>query len=262
MLGKLIKTDLKSTARTFLPICAGLMILAVAMIVCVMTMSKNDVGSLANTTSEIAYLLYSLTLIVFSGLAFIVPVQRFQRCVLKNDAYLMLTIPVKPWMHIVSKLVCSVVWYIAAQICRWIITSIMFAQSSEFITVGDLLFSVSGNNDTKLMIINTLMSFLNTLLLIIFAQLFLYMVYVLGSMFNKNKNMATVFIAIGGIVLLSWIYGIVIVTSFNSINGSSRGLFAAMISGYRIVTSIYYAAFSVIFYIVTTLLLGKKYNLP
>lgn len=255
MLGKLIKTDLKSTARTFLPICAGLMILAIAMIICMVTVSKNDVGIWANTIAGIAFLLYTITLMVFFGLAFIVPLQRFQRCVLKNDAYLMLTIPVKPWMHVVSKLVCSLVWYIAAQICRCIITSIMYARNSEFFTfsAGNLFFG--RDDDTKAVFLNTLMSFLNTLLLMIFAQLFLYMVYVLGSMFNKNRNLATVFIAIAGIVLLSWIYGIVLFSVLNSMRASiSRGLFYGAMC-------IFYAVFSVIFYIVTTLLLEKKYDL-
>lgn len=259
MLGKLIKTDLKSTARGFIPVCAGLLILAIAMIICV-TAVPEGTSDVANASFAVAYLIYSLTLIVFTGLAFIIPVQRFKRCILNNDAYLMLTIPVHPWMHVISKLVCSIIWYIAAQICRLIVTLIMFANDEDFKSVMGLFMSVSGKGDNKEWIWQNVVSFFSTLLLIILAQLFLYMVYVISSMFNKNRGVITVLLAIFGIVILSWGYGMVMVLSYRVLDRSA-GMFSSFYIGYRLLICAYYAVCSIVFYIATTLILGKKYNL-
>ena len=266
MLSKLFKTDLRSTARSFVPVCFGVLVLAAAMIVCmVMILSSEEVTSAAEASLIVAYVISFLALFVFSALAFIIPVQRFRRCVMKNDAYLMLTIPIRPSLHIASKLLCSVVWYIAAQICRAIVTAIMFfADKSDLIGFGELmsfftLGRTKGEFDTDI-ILYILLSFFNTLLLIIMAQLFLYMVFVIASMSSKNSGVLTVLLAIGGSVLITWGYSLVFAMWMNFGSGDA---FDYITSGMRFIpTLIYYAVLSIVFYFVTAYIMDHKYNLP
>ena len=180
------------------------------------------------------------------------------------DAYLMLTIPVTPRMHIVSKLICSVVWYLAAQVCKALVTMIMiFADKDDVFGISGLFRVLitgreNGGIDTE-NIVYILMNFLNSLMLIIFVQLFLYMVFVIASLSNKNRGILTVLIAMGGSVLLSWGYGMVFSLSLKLTRGDFLDYLS---SSMRYVPQLaYYAVLSIVFYFVTAFILDKKYNL-
>ncbi|SDA27823.1 hypothetical protein SAMN02910447_02889 [Ruminococcus sp. YE71] len=266
MLIKLIKSDLRSTARTFVPICIGLLVLAVAMIGCMVlipTEGKN-ISDTASVSMMVAYIICTISIFVFSVLAFLIPLLRFRRCVMKNDAYLMLTIPISPKWHIASKLLCSVVWYIAAQACKGIVTGIMMlADKDDIFGVGSLLKTLFTGRDTDKFdldnVVYVAVSFMNSLMLIIFVQLFLYMVFVIASMSNKNKGLLTVLIAIGGSVLLSWGYGMVFAVTLRF---TKDNFYDYLTSSIRYVPSlIYYTVLAVVFYIITAFILDKKYNL-
>ncbi len=266
MLSKLFKTDLRSTARSFVPVCFGILVLAAAMIVCmVMIRSSEEVTSAAEASLIVAYVISFLALFVFSALAFIIPVQRFRRCVMKNDAYLMLTIPIRPSLHIASKLLCSVVWYIAAQICRAIVTGIMIlSDKSDLIGFGEMVtyftFGRSSGEFDVDSVLYVLLSFFNTLMLIIMSQLFLYMVFVIASMSSKNSGVLTVLLAIGGSVLITWGYSLVFAMWMNFGSGDALDYMFSQMS--YIPTLIYYAVLSIVFYFVTAYIMDHKYNLP
>ncbi len=267
MLIKLIKTDLRCTARSFVPVCLGLLVLAVAMIGCMVMIptDNTDTHDVAFVTLIVAYIICMVALFVFSGLAFLIPMLRFRRCVMSNDAYLMLTIPIRPSLHIASKLICSVVWYMAAQLCKAIVTGIMIASDKDNkLGIGDLfkMFTIGRDEEvfTADNILYILMGFFNSLLLIITAQLFLYLVFVIASMSNKNKGLLSVLMAIGGSVLLSWGYGVIFVLSLRMVQDGDLIDYAT--SGMRYVPSIiYYAVLSIAFYLGTSYILDHKYNL-
>ena len=62
MLGKLIKTDLKSTARLFLPLCGAIMALCITMVLCMKVMPESDLG---NLTKSITYVIYNISIFAF-----------------------------------------------------------------------------------------------------------------------------------------------------------------------------------------------------
>jgi hypothetical protein len=121
MLGKLTKYEIKSTASTFLLIYAAVLILAVINRVFYGFGFFNSV-SVGNTTfasqfgwigdlfTTLFTMLYILMIIAMFVAVMIVVILRFYRNMFGSEGYLMHTLPVKPWQHIVSKMLGSALW--------------------------------------------------------------------------------------------------------------------------------------------------------
>ena len=102
MLGKLIKYEYKSTARTFFPIYIALLLVAV--INRVFRMGDIDMAWGISTLALVGLF------IALGVLTIIVIVQRFNKNLLGDEGYLMFTLPVNSEQLILSKLVISIVW--------------------------------------------------------------------------------------------------------------------------------------------------------
>lgn len=258
MLRKLIKTDLKSTARIFFPLCASFFILALTLIFC-STILDTSTSNIANATSMVAFILYILVSTAFIAMAFIVPLLRFQKCILKNDAYLMLSIPIAPSFHIISKILCSLLWYLVAVFCRTIISFVMasvasndFSSFSSMPSLLDLFSGLLVSGTTEYSVLYRILYILDPILKFIFAELFIYMIIVLGALSKKSRGLLTAIYAVVGIVVLSWIYGVIFAY------GIANEMFYYNI---LLCLSAYFLLFSIIFYFITAYILDKKYDL-
>lgn len=258
MLGKLIKTDLKSTARLFLPLCGAIMALCITMVLCMKVMPESDLG---NLTKSITYVIYNIAIFAFSVLAFFVPILRFRSCIMKDEAYLMLSIPIKPWMHLVSKLICSLIWVTASRICKYIVSMVMAAAAGEDANHMNSSFAMlfgEQMNTKKILIWNFCME----LLLVITIQLFTYLVSIISAKSAKHRRGLSVAYTIGGTVLMSWGFGAVLMLYFKHIAPESRvsNVADGLITVY-IPSIIYLAVLSVAFYTASALILTKKFDL-
>ena len=122
MLGKLIKYEVKASARVFLTLYAGLVIFALLnRIFGVTEMHTGFLGVL----SALLMIGYSLLVASIFIITFVVMIQRFYRNFLKDEGYLMFTLPVKPWQLIVSKLTVSVMWVFVSSILVTLSVGIM-----------------------------------------------------------------------------------------------------------------------------------------
>jgi len=108
MLTKLLKYEIKATARTFLPIYTAILLVSI-------------VNRLIRLTSS--ELIFNLTSIVLGGLfialgvlTIIAIVQRFSKNLLSDEGYLMLTLPVTSSKLILSKLTTAVLWTVISGI--------------------------------------------------------------------------------------------------------------------------------------------------
>lgn len=122
MLGKLFKYDFKELGRFYLPvylIYAG--ITAAFSILMVIGLNSslldNDLFSLLFGIIAFVFVLAIIALVLFSGL---IVVYYFYRKFVTEEAYLTMTLPVKPWQHILSKLLGSAVW----RLFTWIIFAV------------------------------------------------------------------------------------------------------------------------------------------
>lgn len=105
MLGKLLKYEIKATARIFLPFYAVLLVsAAVHKLISDLSLSEWQAPEV------ISMMIYVIILSGMFVMTLIVMVQRFYKNLLSDEGYLMLTLPVHVWEHIISKLLVSMMW--------------------------------------------------------------------------------------------------------------------------------------------------------
>ena len=108
MLGKLMKYELRATARTMLPGFAAVIVLAgLTRLSAELLMSRGDFLTLVGT---IVTVLFVLACMAIGILALIIMIQRFRDNLLGDQGYLMHTLPVTETQLVTSKLISSTVW--------------------------------------------------------------------------------------------------------------------------------------------------------
>ena len=108
MLGKLMKYELRATGRTFLPLYAA--ILVSVLVTRLLMVSKFD------APSAIGGLVVFSLFIALGVITLLILIQRFYKNLLGEEGYLSMTLPVRPWQHILCKSLTSLVWYIFSSI--------------------------------------------------------------------------------------------------------------------------------------------------
>jgi len=124
MLGKLIKYEMRATARYFLPIHGAIM--ALALIIGIRGFDDNYV-------SVLNAILPAALALSFAGLGvmtILLVVKRFDSNLLGDEGYLMFTLPVKTSELILSKIITSMIWVLAS--------SAVFILSMGFIIIRDI----------------------------------------------------------------------------------------------------------------------------
>ena len=115
MLNKLLKYEIKATARLFLPLYATILIFAAINLFFLAAPDANENSisfyELAVGIGMIVYVILMTGLVVMT---LFVLVQRFYKNLLSDEGYLMFTLPVKSWSHILSKLMIAMLWTIAS----------------------------------------------------------------------------------------------------------------------------------------------------
>ena len=115
MLGKLIKHEFRATARIMLPMLAALIALSL--------LANLSVHGLAGNLSNVPVLrIVFIVIVVFFAIAvvatavmtLVIMISRFYRNLMKDEGYLMFTLPVSVHELIWSKLIVSLVWFLAA----------------------------------------------------------------------------------------------------------------------------------------------------
>jgi hypothetical protein len=117
MLGKLMKYEFKATGRIFLPLFAALLVVAGVNRLFIDLNFK--VPQIIGTTVSV------IMIVAICVIALIITLQRFYRNLLKNEGYLMFTLPVSTDSLIWSKLFVAAIWSVVSLIAVLIAVSIM-----------------------------------------------------------------------------------------------------------------------------------------
>lgn len=113
MLGKLLKYEFKATGRILLPLYAVLLVLSLLMHLSVTSsFDKIPWGSWYGVVQGLITMLYGCTFAVVLVVTVLLLVQRFYKNLLRDEGYLMNTLPVKPWQNVAAKLLPAIVWSI------------------------------------------------------------------------------------------------------------------------------------------------------
>lgn len=126
MLRKLMKYELKSTARTLLPLYGALIMFALINKIFIGTgLDGNNADFLGGIPAMISVMGYACTMAAVFIVTFFVIVQRFYKNLLGDEGYLMNTLPVPLWKNIASKLFVGVIWTVVSGFVAFISILIM-----------------------------------------------------------------------------------------------------------------------------------------
>lgn len=122
MLSKLIKYEFRATARYYLPIYAGLLLLS--LLTCLV--QAVQASELFTVLTVGIYVLFAMALLVITA---VVIVARFYRNLLGHEGYLMFTLPVTAGQNILAKLIPALVWMVGSGLLGALTIGFMVAGS-------------------------------------------------------------------------------------------------------------------------------------
>ena len=222
MLGKLIKHEFRATARIMLPVMGALMVLAL--------LANLSIRGLTSGLSDIPVLrILFVLIVVFFGIAIIATivmaivlmVSRFYRNLLKDEGYLMFTLPVSAHELVWSKLIVSMVWFLLTGLLIFLVmglTALNLANTNlemiieQFPSWQEISQFLREAGIQREVITLICQAGLGILLGAIVTCLHFYAAMSLGHMFTKDKILLSIVFFIGisfAFNLLSTAYGFV-----------------------------------------------------
>ena len=222
MLSKLMKYEMKATARTFLPLFGALLGMAIiSKLLGMMVPSQYEAPRVITLT------LYGFLLVAVFVMTFVVTIQRFYKSLLSEEGYLMFTLPVKPWMHIVTKMLVSALWIVTSLVTVVFSIAILAFEKlcdpviwSRF---GDLLGAFYDVRGAWLFTVSFVLLFIISLFV---NNLLVYASIAVGHLVNDHKILASIGAYFGLTTvsqILFMILGAIPVTA--GVMPFSRGLF-------------------------------------
>lgn len=106
MLGKLLKYEWKSTGRVLPLIYLAVLVLAL----CVGLSLRGSMYTEEGLRNILFISVYIILIVAMIVVTVVVIVERFYRSMISQEGYLMHTLPVKSWEHIISKACMAVIW--------------------------------------------------------------------------------------------------------------------------------------------------------
>jgi hypothetical protein len=197
MLSKLLKYELKATARILLPLYIVLLAYSVVhKMISVLTLNA------WRAPQVISFIVYIIILVGLFVMTMILIIQRFYKNLLTDEGYLMFTLPIKSWSHIICKLIISMMWTVVS--CFVGLASILIVFSREMFTDINLMslsdffqmFFELLDASVVLFLLECLLAFIVGLasnLLLIYASI------ALGHLFSRHKILAS----FGAFIVLS-----------------------------------------------------------
>ena len=267
MLGKLLKYELKATSRVFIPLYIAILVVS---IVNGLSLNLEILNIQGLATIVLMCLFISLFVITI-----VVTIQRFNKNLLKDEGYLMFTLPVSSKHLVLSKYLTSLIWTFLSFVVAFLSFTIIFMiptykyfDFSYFINEFNLLFS-------NMLNLNILGQFLKIILLMIISYtIFIFNVYLALSVgqlpiFNRFRNVSSFigFLVIN--LLISYAQNIVSlfvndasvnIEAIDNINYTISSVTSIVSKGLNIAIVINLIIILVLFF-ATTYILDKKLNL-
>ena len=203
MLGKLLKQEFRATGRLMLPAFGALVILSVLANISIWLLDRGNISN-----SVLAALLifvsvaFGLSVFGIMLMTLVLMVIRFYRNLLKDEGYLMHTLPVTVHGLVWSKLIVSLVWFVVSGLVVTLILGLtVLIQSGT--SLGELVAGLPKWEQVREFLASNgvNLSGLSTLFVlgIVFAAvlffancLHLYAAMAMGHMFNKDKVLLSV----------------------------------------------------------------------
>ena len=184
MLSRLLKFEIKSTARIYLPLYLLLFLMAVINRVFISINSET-----LETPMVISMMAYVSIIVAISVITLVVTIQRFYKNLLTDEGYLMFTLPVSVDANILSKLLVATLWNItSAVVSVFSVLVLALDQESlrEFTNMWNEMLEVMSKMNSSVYII-IFQSIVLILLSILVAILNMYVAMAIGRLVQKHR---------------------------------------------------------------------------
>ncbi len=268
MLGKLLKYDIKATARMFLPLYLTILVVATInrFFFAIPNLGEKSF-SFSSFAMVISMFVYVTLMIGMVLMTLIVLIQRFYKNLLGDEGYLMFTLPVQSWSHIFSKLTISMLWTVVSGIVAFcsiliisskdIFTPQIYKELSMLINEFRIFFGASAYLVSFEVIILGILGIASTILTI-------YAAIALGHLFNKYKLVASfgMYIVLKTISQIFMTLFAVIFSGLSIFQVESNFVpSATQICAFLLLPILYYGVITVVYFVLTNYILKKKLNL-
>ena len=269
MVGKLLKYDFKSMLRSFVPLWAAVLVVSVVNRFIIRIPESGNLQVIAGIITNLSMLLYAILLVGVNVIGIVLIIQRFYNGLLKDEGYLMFTLPAETWKHVCSKGITATA-IMSVNILVSIISVLVMAANIEFFELLRIGMDKLASMGMSLPVI-VFFAVVTVLLTAIKTVYLVYASMAIGHLTNKHRVGASVgaFIALNiAITTISSTF-ILIVSSIqggewlsNFLSGLFEGLSNAGISWLSFgAISLLNILQIVVFYIITERILAEKLNL-
>ena len=179
MLRKLLKYDLRANMKLYLFIWPAMLLLAGLQRLLLVT------GFLGHFLMSLLTGLMVLALIAMAVLCFVICVIRFYSGLLRREGYLMFTLPVKPWLLLLSKLLAAMLTLIPTCIFAYFGIALILSGTTD--GVWNTMFNFSQILDQPLSAGTLILAGLTVLAAVANMILRVYFVSCLGHLFRRAR---------------------------------------------------------------------------
>lgn len=257
MLGKLLKYELKSTSRTFIPMYVAILLVSV--------INRVFINTDMFKINGIALMVLAALFVALGVLTIVVTIQRFRKNLLEDEGYLMFTLPVSIKSIIFSKYLVTIMWTflsgIVAILSFAIIMSIDSAQGfKEYLEVFKVAWESLFANDIWIIAISSVINFISV------YSIFIFSVYVSLSMgqlpkFNKHRNIvALITFFVLNTIISNVLYFVKALISNTLLSYKGEYGIEYMVTSININTVIYLLVIIILFSLINYIL-NRKLNL-
>lgn len=251
MLGKLIKHELRAMLNKFSLV--AVIFLVVSVIVRVMTLFEDAMEDSFSFMMSFFFItsVFVIGLLGLSFYALFSSVTRFQKNLFGDEGYLMHTLPVPSYYHIITKFVAGLITWIVSDIISMISVVIAFLGVSEIAgivkTISDLFsFIAEYPLQSFMLFILTTSSYC--------ALIFLcYLCVCVTNFIPKGKGAVNALMIIGAIIVNNIIMSII--TEFLANSEIDSEITASLIY------TAYFAVVAVVFFFITNRIISRNLNL-
>lgn len=264
MLSKLLKKDLQATARTFLPLILGFVLISILAKISFeviymsahQTTSANTVLSILVTLVIVLYVLYAFACFIMT---YIFIVSDFYKTMVSNQGYLTHTLPVKTSTILNSKLIIAFLWQIIIFVLVTLSILLFFVGHID----SSFQYAIIDFNNSVGIDIGQFLGFITACMVIgaISSPLMFYASIAIGHLFGSHKVLGAIlayFVIYTIIQIISVIVLVALGWSSLYVPTPTDPLLFRSIMWFTIIFSF---IISIIFYIVTNYVLSKKLNL-
>lgn len=265
MLRKLLKYDLRANMKIFLFVWPAIVLFALLERLAISANLNSTLSSiLINTTTT----LYVLAVVAACVFALVISVMRFYSGLLRDEGYLMFTLPVKPWQLVLSKLLTALLTVTVTVVLSILSTIILFTGVNGFL---DGLREMVRDLNEVFSALSWILMVLLCLAGICVGILQIYLSCSLGHLFRRHRVLFSVlaYYVINVVLEAIVVNGMILISAANPENALISGIlhwFGGMslhsaVSVLLAFVLLGYVLLGCMFYFVTEWILRKHLNL-